>query len=65
MSVSVRQVIEHIYPPLIALHDLAASAAVPDPVTGILVIPACMKNSHLQMTADGVYLIGWSQFFHG
>ncbi len=58
MSTSVRQVIEYLYPPLIALHDLDATAAVPDPVTANLTIPSPMKNTYQQMNAGGVYLIG-------
>ncbi|KAF8918602.1 hypothetical protein CPB85DRAFT_1430304 [Mucidula mucida] len=57
MSTSVRQVIEYLYPPLIALHDLDATAAVPDPVTANLTIPSPMKNTYQQMNAGGVYLI--------
>ncbi|KAF8162433.1 hypothetical protein K438DRAFT_1858604 [Mycena galopus ATCC 62051] len=57
LSASVRGLIQLLYPPLLALHDLAADAGLPDPTTGQIVLPDLMRDSHLYMEAHGVYLI--------
>lgn len=55
---SVRSLKHHLYPRFIALHDLEDSACFPDPETGKLAIPSAMRCTHIDMTANGVYLIG-------
>jgi len=53
----VRSLMQLLYPPLLALHDLAEDTAVLDPTTGRIVLPDLMRDSHLYMEAHGVYLI--------
>jgi len=55
---SVRSLMQLLYPPLLALHDLAEDTAVLDPTTGRIALPDIMRDSHLYMEAHGVYLIG-------
>ncbi|KAJ7918460.1 sec24-related protein [Mycena leptocephala] len=57
LSMSVRSLMQLLYPPLLALHDLAEGAGFPDPTTGRIVLPDTMRDSHLYMEAHGVYLI--------
>ncbi|KAJ7821003.1 sec24-related protein [Mycena olivaceomarginata] len=57
LSMSVRSIMHFLYPPLLALHDLAEDAGLPDPTTGRIVLPDIMRDSHLYMEAHGVYLI--------
>ncbi|KAJ7196571.1 sec24-related protein [Mycena pura] len=57
LSMSVRSVMQLLYPPLLALHDLSENAGMPDPTTGRIVLPDIMRDSHLYMEAHGVYLI--------
>ncbi|KAJ7880761.1 hypothetical protein B0H14DRAFT_1534150 [Mycena olivaceomarginata] len=57
LSMSVRSIMHFLYPPLLALHDLAEDAGLPDPTTGRIVLPDIMHDSHLYMEAHGVYLI--------
>ncbi|KAJ6487756.1 sec24-related protein [Mycena sanguinolenta] len=57
LSMSVRSLVQLLYPPLLALHDLAEDAGMPDPTTGRIVLPDIMRDSHLYMEAHGVYLI--------
>ncbi|KAJ7118660.1 sec24-related protein [Mycena crocata] len=57
LSMSVGRFMQLLYPPLLALHDLAEDTAMPDPTTGLITLPDIMRDSHLYMEAHGVYLI--------
>ena len=48
----------HLYPRLLAVHDLDATVALPRPETGFIEMPSLMRGSHIFMQEDGVYLIG-------
>lgn len=63
---SVRSLIYHIYPRLLALHDLEDTVALPD-ANSRIVMPSSMRDSHFFMEAGGIYLIGWwpNPFFDG
>ena len=58
MSMPARSVMQTLYPPLLALHDLHETIAVPNPNTGEIDFPALMRNSHLFMVGSGIYLVG-------
>lgn len=58
-AMSIRTLMQHIYPPLLALHDLSDDIALPDG-SGKVEMPSIMRNSHVCMEGHGVYLIGGS-----
>ena len=58
LAMSVRNIMQYLYPPLLALHDLEDDIALPDPSTGRIGLPALMRNSYMYMEAHGLYLIG-------
>lgn len=54
---SIRTLIHHLYPQLLALHDLEDNTALPNE-SGRIHIPSSMRNSYHFMEANGIYLIG-------
>ena len=50
----------YLYPRITAIHDLSPEAALPDPSTGRLVLPAYMAATYVRMEANGAYLLGES-----
>jgi protein transport protein SEC24 len=57
-SMSVKTLMQFLYPRLLSLHDLKDDVAVPHPETGKIAWPNLMRDSHIYMEAHGVYLIG-------
>jgi len=60
LSMPVRNIIQYLYPPLLALHDLSNDIAIPNFLTGHTSFPSLMRDSHMFMTSNGVYVIGAS-----
>jgi len=58
LASSVRNLVQYLYPPVMSLHDLNNTIALPDPANGRMKIPSLTRNSHIFMTSNGVYLLG-------
>jgi protein transport protein SEC24 len=58
LAMNVRSIMHHLYPRMLALHDLDDEIALPKEGTGGVELPSLMRNSHLFMEGNGVYLIG-------
>ncbi len=56
-AMSARRIMHHLYPRMLALHDLNDEIALPD-ANGRVDLPSLMRCSHLFMESHGVYLIG-------
>ncbi|KAI8976654.1 sec24-like protein [Trametes punicea] len=56
MAMSARRIMFHLYPRMLALHDLDDTIALPDE-NGRIYMPSLMRDSHLFMESHGVYLI--------
>lgn len=65
MATSTRSIMFHLYPRMLAVHDLNDEIALPD-ANGKIDLPSLMRDSHLFMESHGVYLIGrcshWSRY---
>ncbi|TFK84659.1 sec24-like protein [Polyporus arcularius HHB13444] len=55
-AMSARRIMHHLYPRMLALHDLNDEIALPD-ANGRVDLPSLMRCSHLFMESHGVYLI--------
>ncbi|KAL1946226.1 hypothetical protein VTO73DRAFT_15353 [Trametes versicolor] len=56
MAMSTRSIMFHLYPRMLAVHDLNDEIALPD-ANGKIDLPSLMRDSHLFMESHGVYLI--------
>ncbi|KAH9994698.1 hypothetical protein BJV77DRAFT_994255 [Russula vinacea] len=57
LGASVRGTMYHLYPRLLAVHDLDATIALPHSETGVVEMPSLMRGSHVFMQENGIYLI--------
>ena len=58
LGAGVRGTIYHLYPRLLAVHDLDDSIALPHLETRFIEMPSLMRDSHIFMQGNGIYLIG-------
>ncbi|CDO77071.1 hypothetical protein BN946_scf184473.g15 [Trametes cinnabarina] len=56
MAMSARSIMYHLYPRMLAVHDLNDVIALPDE-NGKIDMPSLMRDSHLFMESHGVYII--------
>ncbi|KIY47838.1 vWA-like protein [Fistulina hepatica ATCC 64428] len=56
LSMNARALVQHLYPRVMALHDLEDNVAIPDPETGKVWWPSLMQNTYTRMQAHGIYL---------
>ncbi|KAI0051352.1 protein transporter SEC24 [Auriscalpium vulgare] len=56
-ALGVRGTMYHLYPRLLALHDLDHTIALPDPASGVIEMPSLMRGSYVFMEAAGLYLM--------
>ncbi|PCH39444.1 protein transporter SEC24 [Wolfiporia cocos MD-104 SS10] len=56
-GMSVRATMQHLYPQLMALHDLTPQIALPEEATGQIRLPSLMRDSYIFMDSFGLYLI--------
>ncbi|TFY60009.1 hypothetical protein EVG20_g7584 [Dentipellis fragilis] len=56
LSSPVRYTMFHLYPRLLAIHDLDDTIALPNPDTGVIEMPSLMRDSYVFMEAGGIYL---------
>ncbi|KAI0266536.1 protein transporter SEC24 [Gloeopeniophorella convolvens] len=57
LGASVRSTMYHLYPRMLAVHDLDDTIALPHPETGAIEMPSLMRASYVFMQEDGIYLI--------
>ena len=57
MAMSARSIMQHLYPRLLAVHDLDNEIALPN-AEGRIEMPSLMRDSYTFMEAHGVYLAG-------
>lgn len=70
LTMSPRTLMFHLYPRLVALHDLHDSVALLQAVETVegtvverMTLPSCSRNSYCHMESGGVYLIGMWQIW--
>jgi protein transport protein SEC24 len=68
-SMDIRSLIHHLYPRLMALHDLEDTIAVPQGIeqpdgtfATQIAFPSCTRDTHTFMGSGGLYLIGAFNF---
>ncbi|KAH9946861.1 sec24-like protein [Amylocystis lapponica] len=59
MGMSVRSTMQHVYPRMLAVHDLDQYIALPDPVSGQIDLPSLMRDSYMFMESYGEMMVMW------